>query len=420
MSFNLIDLAKSYFTNAAVEKVADFLGEQPNAVQSGISALLPTLVGGMMNKANTTSGVGDLMELINANANPNLLSNFGSTVGNPDALSKIIGGGTGLLSSILGNNTNSIVSSIANFAGLKNNSTSSLLGLAAPLLMNLIGNKVKSDGLGISGLASLLMGQKDYVKAALPAGLSGIANVLNFNQLGDFLGGNAAATPKAMIEEESKGFNFWPWLIGALLLAAAFWAFRQCGSKTEETTTEVIETVEVAADSTASLVDSAASVFGDKLAQLGAFFKTKLPNGVELNIPENGIENNLIKFISDNSKAVDKTTWFNFDRILFATGSSALSPESKEQVKNIAEILKAFPNVAIKIGGYTDNTGDKKANLKLSAERATSVMNAIVAEGIEATRIEAEGYGDQHPVASNDTPEGREQNRRIAVRVTKK
>ena len=154
--------------------------------------------------------------------------------------------------------------------------------------------------------------------------------------------------------------------------------------------------------------------------KLGAFFSRKLPNGIELNIPEFGIENNLITFIEDKNKAVDKETWFNFDRIAFETGSAKLSTESLEQIKNLSEILKAYPNVNFKIGGYTDNTGDAKLNLKLSQDRAAAVKAAIEKEGVGAGRLDAEGYGAEHPVASNETEEGRAQNRRIAVRISKK
>jgi K(+)-stimulated pyrophosphate-energized sodium pump len=93
---------------------------------------------------------------------------------------------------------------------------------------------------------------------------------------------------------------------------------------------------------------------------------------------------------------------------------------SQEQLKNIAEILKAYPNVNVKLGGYTDNTGNAASNQKLSEDRATSVREELVNLGIDKDRLEAEGYGQEHPVASNDTEEGRAQNRRISIRVTKK
>ncbi|MEZ5356881.1 MAG: OmpA family protein [Bryobacteraceae bacterium] len=154
-------------------------------------------------------------------------------------------------------------------------------------------------------------------------------------------------------------------------------------------------------------------------AALGEFFKRKLPNGIELNIPQMGVENKLVDFI-ESSSPVDKTTWFDFDRLLFDTGKATLQPASQEQLKNVSEILKAFPNVNIKIGGYTDNTGNAAANMALSGARAKAVVAELTALGIDAGRLESEGYGDQHPVASNDTEEGRQQNRRVSMRVTKK
>ena len=76
--------------------------------------------------------------------------------------------------------------------------------------------------------------------------------------------------------------------------------------------------------------------------------------------------------------------------------------------------------MAIKLGGYTDNKGPADFNMKLSQGRADNVMVELVKLGIDAGRLKAEGYGEQYPVASNDTEEGRAQNRRIDIRVTGK
>jgi outer membrane protein OmpA-like peptidoglycan-associated protein len=164
-------------------------------------------------------------------------------------------------------------------------------------------------------------------------------------------------------------------------------------------------------------VDAAAKAVMDKL---GKFMATKLPNGVELNLPEFGVEKKLIAFIEDKNKVVDKTTWFSFDRLDFETGSATLKPTSAEQLKNIAEIMKAYPKVALKLGGYTDNTGNADANLKLSQKRAESTMQELVKLGVDAKRLQTEGYGEKYPVADNSTEEGRAKNRRIDLRVTSK
>ncbi|WP_435355112.1 sodium-translocating pyrophosphatase [Emticicia sp. SJ17W-69] len=145
----------------------------------------------------------------------------------------------------------------------------------------------------------------------------------------------------------------------------------------------------------------------------------QLSSGVTLNFLEGGIEDQLIKFIESDSEA-GKDNWFNFKALNFASGSAVIDSTSLNEVKNISEILKEFPAVNIKVGGYTDNTGDDAANLKLSSDRAAAVKAALVTLGTDAKRLESEGYGEQHSVASNDTEEGRSQNRRIAVSVRKK
>jgi K(+)-stimulated pyrophosphate-energized sodium pump len=105
---------------------------------------------------------------------------------------------------------------------------------------------------------------------------------------------------------------------------------------------------------------------------------------------------------------------------LFETGKATLKPESAAQLANVAAILKAFPKVAVKVGGYTDNVGNAASNMKLSADRAKGVAGELVKLGIAAARLVPEGYGDKNPIASNDTEEGRAQNRRISLRVTAK
>ena len=74
----------------------------------------------------------------------------------------------------------------------------------------------------------------------------------------------------------------------------------------------------------------------------------------------------------------------------------------------------------IRIGGYTDNTGDPAANVRLSEERAGNVMAELVRLGIDPTRMSAKGYGAEDPIADNSTEQGRQKNRRISLRVTDK
>jgi len=147
--------------------------------------------------------------------------------------------------------------------------------------------------------------------------------------------------------------------------------------------------------------------------------KVKLPDGTELEAYKGGIEDKLVSYLNSN-EPVSKETWFDFDDLNFETNSATITSASLKQVNNIAAILKAFPKVAIKIGGYTDNTGDSAANIKLSQSRADAVLNKLK-EKADAKQLQgAEGYGPAHFVAPNDTEENKKKNRRISINVKAK
>lgn len=100
--------------------------------------------------------------------------------------------------------------------------------------------------------------------------------------------------------------------------------------------------------------------------------------------------------------------------VLFPTGSAALGEEANPHLEEIATFLNEHPNTKLEIQGHTDNTGSKAKNKKLSEARANSVRTRLIEKsGIPASRVTAYGYGDEKPVADNNTPEGRTQNRRV-------
>jgi Outer membrane protein and related peptidoglycan-associated (lipo)proteins len=152
----------------------------------------------------------------------------------------------------------------------------------------------------------------------------------------------------------------------------------------------------------------------------GEFVKKKLPNGVELNIPSSGIEANLLVFLEQKAKPTERVTWFDFDRLQFETGKTTPQISSREQLQNIGHILAAYPSVKAIIGGYTDNVRYPGANKRLAKARADSVRRELMRMGVDASRLSAKGYGESHPVATNDAEEGRAKNRRISLGVIRK
>lgn len=239
--------------------------------------------------------------------------------------------------------------------------------------------------------------------------------------------------------------NFLPWVLMAAALALVWGLLKSCGVPSETTPEPTIpsttapeataptttpppaEPIVAAppaqpippAPSTPEPAKVEAPSVDKTVDKANDLFEKTLSTGYAIKATKDGIENKLIGFIESN-EAINKDLWHTIDRITFDTNKATIKAESNAQINDISEILKAYPKVKIKLAGYADSTGKTKANQKLSNNRANAVKEAFVAKGIKADRIETEGYGSEHPVANNDTEEGRQKNRRIDVLTTKK
>ena len=111
--------------------------------------------------------------------------------------------------------------------------------------------------------------------------------------------------------------------------------------------------------------------------------------------------------------AVEKGKSIVLEGVTFATGSARLTESSKTILGKVLETLQSEKEIEVEIRGYTDNTGNYQKNIKLSARRAQAVKNYLVANGIDAARVQTHGYGPKNPIAPNDTRAGRAKNRRI-------
>jgi outer membrane protein OmpA-like peptidoglycan-associated protein/tetratricopeptide (TPR) repeat protein len=111
-------------------------------------------------------------------------------------------------------------------------------------------------------------------------------------------------------------------------------------------------------------------------------------------------------------KPIEKGAKVVINNIFFETGKATLSPQSNLELEKAVELLKTNPTMIIEVGGHTDNTGDDASNMKLSHDRAKSVREYLVKAGIAPERVQAKGYGESNPVATNDTDDGRKANRR--------
>ncbi len=105
------------------------------------------------------------------------------------------------------------------------------------------------------------------------------------------------------------------------------------------------------------------------------------------------------------------------ESIVFDVNSAALKPQSMKTIDQIADVMNNNPESDILVKGHTDNKGAEKYNQELSERRANSVRNYLIAKGVAPARITAIGFGMTMPVAPNDTPEGREKNRRVEIEI---
>ena len=417
---NLINQLKNDFRAGTLTGMASAIGENATRTQTALGAVLPALLGGLAKKASTTEGANEILDIIRKNKlDSSAYADISGAIGAPDGITKLITTGRPLVELALGDRSNSVMDWLSSFAGISRPSSMSLMSLTLPLMLGAVSRKMSATGSRAASLRSFLHGQVAMQTA--PAGLAAAlgldeerpaAIVGTYDTLPRVETTQSAPVVGAYDSEQKTGS--W-WKVALPLLALGLLSYFLSDGRVEKPQVSALS-IAPAAFSTAEpdVVQPVAPT------TLGPFVERQLANSVRLQVPENGAESQLIAFIQDSSRPIDKDTGFTFDRLEFNTDSATLKPSSEEQLRNIAEILKAYPQVRIKIGGYTDNVGDDIHNLTLSQNRAINTMNEIISLGIDRARLAAEGYGESLPVADNATEEGRQRNRRIEIRVTNK
>jgi outer membrane protein OmpA-like peptidoglycan-associated protein len=418
MSFNLLDAVKEHFSTDLVSKAASFMGESEGGVSKAIGGILPTLLSGLASKSTTSEGATAVASMASDAHNSGILGNLGSFFGGGDLLSK----GADLVKGLFGSKLGGIMDVVSSVSGLKSGSTSSLMGMALPMVLGTLGKHSADNNLGASGISSLLSSGKSSWASMLPAGLGSLLGGATSNVTGGLHSAASTVTNYAD-DTASAAKGGVKWLLPLLLLGAlaflAYWLLGQnggCGKKED-----VVASV---TDTTGNYAKSLAAGGSTVVVATKESMKVKLAGGTEIDAYKGGIESQLVAFLDDKAATIDtvKGNWYDFDNLNFKLGKSDLTDSSMVQIKNIAAILKAYPAVNMKIGGYTDASGNAEGNLKLSQARADAVMSAIKGAGGNAAQlIKAEGYGSKfakEPATASD--EARRKDRRTAVKIVAK
>jgi OmpA-OmpF porin, OOP family len=379
----------------SLSQIASSSGEHQDNISKGLESSLGCILGALLSRSEDPVALRRTMDLLPGNLGeisfPKMATAF-SAPGYP-----LMQTGRDLMSGIFGTSDSTVVNAVARESGLSTSAAANLLSIAAPVALSSVSREVDKQGWTMRGLGSALQRESAAIRSALPAGVS------------DFLWPRdvtAAAASPVIAQSIQPDRRSGGWL-GGLALAIAglgcFWLWMHARRP-----------IPIAATTSRGTANRLA----DQSAGLGDFVTRILPNGVNLKIPSDGAESRLLGVI-EGSPTAGQTTGLGFDRILFDAGSANLRPDSSEQLNNVAAILKAYPNVHLRLAGYTDNVGSPEQTLELSLARATTVKDELAARGISPDRVTTEGFGDLAS-ADDSTAAGRALNRRVSVQVTQR
>jgi len=411
MKSQIIQYILSLFNDSATRKIAGEIGEDHSKVQNALESIIPTIMRGFASK--TAEGSEQVNNLLGLATSATSSSWFQSTA-NWFTGSGWLEKGEEILNNLFGNkNVDRIAANVAQQQGMKSSSAFTLMQWAAPLCLGALGKYIGEGKMDATGLATWLSKEKLDLDSTPPktVNLSG------------------GVPPRSTHQPEQKGKSrMWIPILLLLLAAALIWfLMKGCNGRTETITmgtdTLTIKVPEVAPVTLPSIPsftldeDSTLSyVYGDTT-------EVKLPDGTIIRIPSNGAEAQLISNIKtvlekgiDASEEGKKAGWINLYDVQFSK-MLTYRKGAQNQINNIAMILKAYPTIHIKIGGYTDNTGSDEINQKLSQQRAEQVTKDLGNLGVAKQLEKAEGYGSQFAVGDNATGQGRAQNRRVSCRI---
>ena len=267
MATSLLDGLKGLVTPDLLSTAARNLGESEASVGAGLGASFPTILAGLAGKAGNAQAMRPFFDIISSPAND------GSVLRDPRLAVTATPGtplgaaGAQLLSGLFGPQLSSVGDVVGRSSGLRSGAGGSLLGLAAPLVLGVLGNRVRSGGLNPAGLASMLLGERDQITRALPAGLAsipGLASILGAKEVGRTA--DIAAPPVSA----ARSRWLWP-ALAALALVAVLWGVSRNRPSTavEETVGTVKGAVTDAGDTLAAAATDMRFRCGDQSVTLG-------------------------------------------------------------------------------------------------------------------------------------------------------
>jgi len=360
-------------------KISGFFRENPEGVRRGIESAVPLSMAGLAERASTQEGAQALLSTFKGGQYPHLdASELGRAVADPDTTANVARSGEGFLSRLFGNKQRGVVDGLANSAGVSASSASKLLGLVLPMVLGFVGKQAVSRNMDPSGLRGFLSTQRKGIGDVLPSSLSSL------------VGGDAAATDRraamrtAEIPTRGRSHSG-GWLLLALAVAAGVaLLLSRRGARHRMSVIPAAPQTQPVGD-----MPRPQALYAGGMTALTQALSGGLP------LPQR----------------------FVVSELTFRTDSAEIDPARARVLDDVARVMAAHPGARIRVEGHTDNTGVREANQQLSQARAESTRAYLMTKGIGSDRVEAVGYGSDRPIASNDVPSGRSENRRTEIVV---
>lgn len=417
MENNLLQNIKAYFTEDVLNKLASHLGEEKEQIRKGVDIAVPSLLLGLQSR--NQEGLESILQ-----SAKHLFSGFdlhdilGNYFKKDDRGERAHFESDNLTGAIFGDKFDGIVQSVSKYLGMSSESTLGLFGASIPAVIS--GITGKGGRWDVKDIAEQLKNSRTAVASAIPPGfgLGAFGSMFASADTAKELQSpdpNRPIPPAPKIEQKTedkkKGAGILWVLFPIIIIALWFLYAKGCSANKDMKTNQVTD-----------LTDSLDA--SDSSEVMITTMNVELPDGSKLIGYPSGIENQLVNFLQTDYTTLTedelKDKWFVFDNLNFETGTANLIPSSQGQLDNLAKILKQFPGVRIKIGGYTDATGDEVRNKELSQQRANVVKVYLEGQGLADQVIGAEGYGSEFAqVAWDASDRERAKDRRVAISVRK-
>jgi OmpA-OmpF porin, OOP family len=404
---SLLEVVQETITPEIARTVSGLVGETPAAAESTLRRAAPAVLAGIVNLASTAAGAERVRSLITEGGwGADVLGTLGRRLAGGSGTGNFLSSGARLVSSLFGTGRDGITELLASGSGVRRSSASTILSLAAPIVMSVIGSQVASRGLSTAGLSTMLAGERTSLLSALPAGSGSLLGLKDAGRapvpdpMADVRPRGVFATPERFDREPaaaaSSAFSRW-WpalLVGIAAVAMLFLLTRE------------------RPDDVASTRTDAPSASPRPMADV------TLPDGTRVSVNRGGSVHRLSTYLAGS--AADLPKRFVLDDLHFESGSTRLTPEGRQTGDSLLEVLKAYPAVQVVLEGHTDVTGDAAANKMLSQQRAEAVKQMLTTGGVAAGRLKTAGYGRERPLADNTTETGRARNRRLELIVVQR